>query len=130
MPLPQSAPPLHDLPTPHLGQLPPQSTSDSVPFFTVSEHVGAAHAPLLQRPLVQSASTRHGSPTGQREHALPPQSMPDSLPFLTASVHVGTAHAPVLQTPLSQSVASSHVFPDAHGAQVPPQSTSLSSPFR
>jgi hypothetical protein len=129
IPLPQSVPALQALPTAHLRQLPPQSTSDSAPFLTVSVQVGAAHEPFRQRPLVQSASIRHCPPTGHFGHALPPQSIPDSLPFFTASVQVGTAHAPELQTPLPQSVASSHVFPDAQRVQVPPQSMSLSSPF-
>jgi hypothetical protein len=128
--LPQSAAPLQALPTAHLEQVPPQSTSLSLPFFTPSEHVGAAHRLFRQRPLTQSESPTHALPTGQRGHALPPQSTPDSFPFFTVSVQVGTAHAPELQTPLAQSVASSHVFPDAHGWHVPPQSTSLSRPFR
>jgi hypothetical protein len=127
--LPQSVPLLHVFPTAHAGHDPPQSTSVSVPFFTVSVHVGLAQSLFLQRPLVQSPSTPHPEPTGQRGHALPPQSTPDSLPFFTLSEHVGTAQAPELQTPLPQSVASSHALPVGQGAQVPPQSTSLSSPF-
>jgi hypothetical protein len=31
----------------HAGQLPPQSTSVSLPFFTPSEHDGAWHVPPL-----------------------------------------------------------------------------------
>jgi hypothetical protein len=40
-PLWQSAATVHVLPSAHLPQLPPQSVSVSLPFFTVSEHVGA-----------------------------------------------------------------------------------------
>jgi hypothetical protein len=38
-PLTQSDALLHDLPFAHFEQLPPQSTSVSVPFFTRSPHV-------------------------------------------------------------------------------------------
>jgi hypothetical protein len=129
IPLTQSDPALQDLPTAQCGQLPPQSTSVSAPFFAASVHVGTAHSLFLHLPLVQSESTVQGSPSPHRGQALPPQSMPVSFPFFTPSVHVGTAHALELHTPLAQSVASSHRLPVAQGVHVPPQSTSLSRPF-
>jgi hypothetical protein len=54
MPLVQSLPNAQILPTAHFGQLPPQSTSVSMPFLTASVQVGAlaTHSPLpLQVPL-------------------------------------------------------------------------------
>jgi hypothetical protein len=78
----QSALAAHALPVEHLGQLPPQSTSLSLPFFTPSVQLGAAQVPMEHEPsahcmpLVQRRPSAHG---GQ----LPPQSTSPSLPLRT-----------------------------------------------
>jgi hypothetical protein len=143
-PLAQFAPLL--APLPHIfpvaqgGQLPPQSTSVSVPFLVVSAHEAAAHTPLTQTPLVQSPGTVQARPSahlrlvGVTAHE-PPQSTAVSLPFLTVSVQDGTAHAPLVHTPLAQFAPLvaplPHIFPLAQVAhEPPPQSTSVSLPFR
>jgi hypothetical protein len=61
----QSAPVEQPLPTPHFVQEPPQSTSVSVLFFTVSLHVGAWHAPPVHTELAQSEGLPHRFPTPQ-----------------------------------------------------------------
>jgi hypothetical protein len=67
-------------------QLPPQSTSLSVPFFTPSVQLGTAtHTPVGEQiPLVQSPGTPHALPSPQRGHE-PPQSTSLSSPFLVPS---------------------------------------------
>jgi hypothetical protein len=50
----QSTPVLHAFPTPHLGQLPPQSTSVSFPFFAPSPHDAAWQTPPEHTPVPQS----------------------------------------------------------------------------
>jgi hypothetical protein len=90
-PLWQSAPTLHTLPAAHALQLPPQSTSVSVPFFTVSVHVAAWHlsGEPEHTPLWQSDGTRHVLAFAHLPQLEPPQSMSVSVPFLTLSEHVG-----------------------------------------
>jgi hypothetical protein len=119
----------HVLPLAHAEQLwPPQSTSVSLPFLTLSvqlpfEHLPAVHTPLTQSvPMEQNLPERHGE-------QLPPQSMSVSLPFLTTSAQVGSAHKPTVHTPLTQSAPLPHPFPAAQSGQRPPQSTSVSRPF-
>ena len=77
----QSRATLHAFPTSHVfGQVPPQSTSVSAPFFTPSVQVVAgigggdasgsppplagAHAPLVQVPVAQSEGAEHAAPMG------------------------------------------------------------------
>jgi hypothetical protein len=52
------------------------------------------------------------------------------MPFCTPSVQVGTAHWFSVQTPLVQSSAAPQLAPSIHGEHVPPQSMSVSLPFR
>jgi hypothetical protein len=116
---------------PHLLQLPPQSTSLSVPFFTVSPQVGTAHLFAVHTPLVQSAATRQALVSAHLLQ-LPPQSTSVSVPFFTLSVQPPGAHTKGLpvQTPLMQSAGAKHVFVLAHlGHVLPPQSASVSVPF-
>jgi len=113
------------------AQEPPQSTSVSVPFSTVSVHDGTAQVlgvPLHTR-LAQSVAAAHFLPLAQAGQ-VPPQLRSVSVPFCTASVHEGTAHLPSApHTPLVQSAATPHFFPSAHFAQLPPQFRSVSVPF-
>jgi hypothetical protein len=52
----QSAAMLQPLPVRQGAQIPPQSTSVSVPFAIVSVQVGPRHVPLVQTPSPQSRS--------------------------------------------------------------------------
>jgi hypothetical protein len=89
-PLVQSAGVRHDLVSAHFEQTPPpQSTSVSAPFFTVSEQVGAWHLAPVHTPLEQSPPARHALPTAHPPHVPPPQSTSVSAPFFTVSVHSG-----------------------------------------
>jgi hypothetical protein len=91
-PLAQSLATPHAPLVPQRGQLvaPPQSTSLSPPFFTVSTQVGALQAPEVQTPLVQSVATLQVLFAAQRGQVVaPPQSTSLSPPFLAASVHEG-----------------------------------------
>ena len=72
-----------------MGQVPPQSTSLSVPLRAPSEHVGKAQSLLTQMPLEQSVALTQGVPDVHPSGQLPPQSMPVSAPFRTPSEHVG-----------------------------------------
>ena len=89
---------MHDLPAAHFGQaLPPQSTSVSPPFLTVSSQASAAHtrterAPSfwsMHTPLTQSEGTRHDFRSAHFEHVGPPQSMSASAWFFRRSSQVG-----------------------------------------
>jgi hypothetical protein len=111
---------------------PPQSTSVSLPFFTVSLQPAPwqTFGVPLQTLLIQSPATLHVLPVPQSPHVPPPQSTSVSAPFLTTSEHVG-AWQVTLQTPLEQSFGAPHVLPVPHRAQPgdgvgPPQSMSLS----
>jgi len=110
-------------------QLPEQSTSTSVPFFTLSEQVAATHLFAVHTPLEQSDAATHGSVSAHFAQVPPPQSVPVSLPFLAPSAQVGVWQTDVLHTPLLQSVARPHDLPGTHFVQLPPQSTSDSLPF-
>src|SRR5205814_8859664 len=70
----------------HVG--PPQSTSVSMPSLRPFAQGDAAHLPLVQVALAQSAPATQLRPSGQPGQ-LPPQSRSDSVPFLTPSVHDG-----------------------------------------
>ena len=90
-PLAQSPEAAHALPAAHLPQLPPQSMSVSVPFFTPSEQVAPWHlsgAPE-HTPLWQSPATAHVAPVAHLPQLAPPQSTSVSVPFLTTSVQLG-----------------------------------------
>jgi hypothetical protein len=71
----------------HFGQVLPQSTPVSVPFSTVSVHVGVWHV-VAHTLLVQSLPVLHVLPFAHFGHAVPPQSVADSEPFFVLSVHV------------------------------------------
>jgi hypothetical protein len=74
---------------PHGPQVgPPQSTSVSAPFLTLSVQLGAWHVPPAHEPLAQSVPSVHVAPTAQGEQP-GPQSTSASLPFLTLSTQVG-----------------------------------------
>jgi hypothetical protein len=123
----------HALPAPQVApHTPPQSTSDSVRFSTLSEQVAVWQTLLVQTRLPQSAAALHFLPSTQGVHpeAGPPQSLSDSLPFKTRSEQVGVWQTRFVQTPLAQSVASLHAFIAGHAThEPPPQSTSVSVPF-
>src|SRR5438045_9657411 len=99
--------------------------SDSVPFFTVSLHVGVWQMPPVQTPLVQSPASEQCRPLPHFFDGaqLPPQSTSVSVPFFTVSLHVGAAQVVPLQTPLAQSapvVPPPPAAPPAHLAAPPP----------
>ncbi|MES1171648.1 MAG: hypothetical protein ABUL77_00290 [Bacteroidota bacterium] len=117
------------------AHIPPQSTAVSVPFLTVSVQVGAAQTPAVQTPLAQLVGpVPHMRPLAHGPQDGPPQSRSVSAPFLTMSVHVPAAHTPAVHTPLAQlAPLVPHMPPSAQrrvGAQEPPQSVSVSVPFR
>jgi hypothetical protein len=116
-----------------LEQLPPQSVSVSLPFFTRSLQVAAWHlsGDPEQAPLRQSLATRHVFPSAHLLQLAPPQSVSVSVPFFTESLHVAAWHlsGEPEQTPLWQSAAVRHVLVSAHFGQLPPQSMSVSVPF-
>jgi hypothetical protein len=102
--LSQSVERRHALPAVHLRQtVPPQSTSVSDPFRTVSEHVAVWHALPVHTVLWQSNADWHALPAAHFGH-VPPQSRSVSFPFLTPSVHVGARQVPPVHTPVAQSV--------------------------
>jgi hypothetical protein len=71
--------------------LPPQSTSVSWPFLTLSKHEApvAWQMPPPQDPLEQSALARQPLPSAQVGQVPPPQSTSVSLPFFWLSMHEG-----------------------------------------
>jgi len=94
--------------THELPHAPPQSTSDSVPFFTPSKHVATAHVFAVQTPDPQSVPAEHALPDSHLAAHEPPQSTSDSVPFLMASPHGGPRHNPAEQTPPMQSTSVEH----------------------
>jgi hypothetical protein len=58
-------------------------------FLTLSLHVAATHALVVQTLLVQSPPTEQILPLAHPLHMLPPQSVSVSTPFFTVSLHVG-----------------------------------------
>jgi hypothetical protein len=113
------------------GQLPPQSTSVSLPFCTPSPQLGVAQTPPLHTPLAQSVPNVQLPAVPQRwQLVAPPQSTSLSPPFFTTSEQLGTRQMLPTQTLLEQSVGVEQILPSAHFPQVPPpQSVSLSPPF-
>ena len=86
---------------------------------------------LLHTPLVQSDALPHGTPAQQRAH-FPPQSMWVSSPLSTPSEQDAAEHVNVAQshTEDTQSCVVPHLDPAKQpAAQLPPQSTSASSPL-
>lgn len=102
MALVQSLADVHFLPSVHLPQVPPQSTSVSTPFCTLSEHDAVWHLsgdPEHTR-LTQSLATTQVLVAAQVGHTPPPQSMSVSLPFLTTSEQLGSWQMLAMHTPL------------------------------
>jgi hypothetical protein len=130
MPETQSAGAAQIFPLAHLvAQLPPQSTSDSLPFLAASVHVAAAQRPPVHAPPVQSVWTVQSNPFAQSAHVPPPQSTSVSKPFFTASLQDVAMHFPPEHSLLVQSARTPHTLPFAQREQLPPQSTSVSAPF-
>jgi hypothetical protein len=137
LPLPgrtQSAFTLQPLPTAHfVVQEPPQSTPVSVPFCTLSEHVGVWHTPLVHLRLVQSPLPEHLPASGHFGHVVPPQSTSVSVPLTMPSLHAAAWQTLLEQSPLAgvtQSPFTEQPAPTAHFVvHVPPQSTAVSVPF-
>ena len=88
----QSPAPEHTLPSPQsLGQVPPQSTSVSVPFGVESVQVGSLQVLVglpVQTLLRQSPATEQSLSLAQSGQ-LPPQLTSVSLPFFTPSEQLG-----------------------------------------
>src|SRR5690606_16955522 len=127
----QSSPSLQSL------QLPPQSTSVSSPFRTLSSHSGAAHlSSSPHTPSTQSLFEAQISPTRHFGHSRPPQSMSvspeSSLPFeQNGGAHWACPAAVSTHVSDSQSSSTSHGSPFAHlASQSPPQSIHVSKPLR
>ena len=73
MPLWQSVLAVHPLPAVHAPHpTPPQSTSVSVPFFTLSVQDAAAHAPSWHTPELQSLLFAHCLPVAHAPQPVPP----------------------------------------------------------
>jgi hypothetical protein len=125
----------HFLPAPHAVHVPPpQSTSVSAPFWTLSLQPAPWQAPAVQTPLAQSVGKVHAEPVPHFEVHVPPQSMAVSEPFWTPSAQPAAAHLPLVHLPLAgrtQSMLPEHSLPTAHfDAHDPPQSVSVSGPLR
>jgi hypothetical protein len=153
--LAQSSPLMQVEPPTQPWQLPPQSTSVSSPltlpsmqYAGVGVIVGAkvgdseSHTPFAQLKLPQSLSTLQLAPPAQPWQLLPPQSTSVSSPFflpsmqkasvgLSVGVCVGAteSHTPSVHPMLAQSSPLAHAPPPAQPWQLPPQSTSVSSPL-
>ena len=112
-----------------LQSVPPQSTSDSLPFSTVSVQLAATQTLPLQIRLAQSVVATQRLPFAHAVHIVPPQSASLSSAFILPSVQ--EVHVPAVQRFPAQSVAAAQCLPSGHLAQVvaPPQSTSVSPPF-
>jgi hypothetical protein len=67
---------------------PPQSTSVSAPFLTLSAQLAAWQMLPTHTPLWQSPPFAHCLPAALFGQLAPPQSVSVSVPFLTLSVHV------------------------------------------
>src|SRR5690606_27704797 len=65
MPLRQSSPSLHFRSSLHAGHSPPQSTSVSEPFCSLSVQPGSTHRLLTHAPLEQFSSLVHFEPLSQ-----------------------------------------------------------------
>jgi hypothetical protein len=86
----QSAATVHLPPLAQVEQVPPpQSTSVSVWFLTLSVQVAFWQTPPVQTPEEQSLPTEQALVSAQVCWHDPPQSTSASLPFFTPSVHDG-----------------------------------------
>jgi hypothetical protein len=133
-PLSQSRPTLQPPSGPQgAHSLPPQSTSVSLPFCTLSSQRAGAHTESTQEPLSQSGPSPQASPLPHGVSQDPPQSMAVSLPFFKLSVQEAPLQVEelALQLPLKQSLSAEQSSAGPHfGHSSPPQSTSDSMPFR
>jgi hypothetical protein len=79
-----------------LRQLPPQSTSLSLPLRWPSSQLAATHSAFTQISLLQSEVLAQRLPFEQAGH-VPPQSMSVSEPFFALSLQLtaGSAHTPL-----------------------------------
>jgi hypothetical protein len=96
----QSDPTLQILLGPHFGQVPPQSTSLSVPLSAVSVQVGAWQIFALHTALAQSLFATQARPVLQSGQAPPPQSTAVSAPSFFPSEHAAIVQTEVLQSPV------------------------------
>jgi hypothetical protein len=126
----QSAAVTHVSPATHLGQeLPPQSTSLSVPFLMASAQVTPMHVPFLHESVVQSDATTQRWVSLQGGQA-PPQSISVSVPFLTLSLHAAGWQTELMHDCEIQSALVLQAwFVRQAGHATPPQSTSVSLAF-
>jgi hypothetical protein len=95
----QSVAAVHVRPGSHTGHRdPPQSTSLSPWFCTMSEHVAIVHVPMSQMRLAQSSFTVHTPPASHPGQIVPPQSMSVSSAFIIMSSHDVDVHVPLSHT--------------------------------
>jgi len=123
---------LHEPPGGQGGQVPPQSTSVSVPLLTPSLQPEPAHVPELQIPLSQSGPMAQSWPGVHVEQSGPPQSTSVSVPSTMPFLQTGSERQVPLEQyePDWQSVWVTHLPRRPHPVQSgPPQSTSVSPPF-
>ena len=115
----QSLPVAHIFPSAQAGAwsalplpLPPQSVSDSVPFFTPSVAVGASHTFFVgsHSSLVQSPLTTQAVPSTHAAH-VPPQSAAVSVPSFVPSAQLGSTQIPPVQVPLAHVELAPHGSP-------------------
>src|SRR5689334_12061150 len=84
----QSPPPTHILLSAHFGHIPPpQSTSVSLPFLSMSLHDDAWHTLFEQTPVWQSLGIEQARPFAHLAQ-MPPQSTSVSMPFFTPSMQL------------------------------------------
>ena len=95
---PQSAAVAQTCPGPHPGQAdPPQSTSDSEPFFVMSVQSEASHCSSVQMPVEQSDGILQLFPSTHGPQAGPPQSRSVSVPSGLPFTQVAAAQTPPWQ---------------------------------
>jgi hypothetical protein len=99
-------------------QLPPQSTSLSVPFTTPSSQDAGRQVSPVQTRLTQSDGMAHLRLSAQGVQ-VPPQSLSVSLPFWTLSTHVGALQRLFVHTRESQSAPIAQLWPVGHVAEHP-----------
>src|SRR2546425_494158 len=94
----QSLAVLHALPAAQVDpHAPPQSTSVSVPFLTMSVHVAPAHRPAAQLIERQSLIATQRRPFAQALQVPPPQSTSVSAPFCAMSLQLEPMQVPPRQ---------------------------------
>src|SRR6185295_10803812 len=92
----------------HGVHTPPQSTSLSEPFFTLSSHLGTAQAIAAQMWLTQSPEIAHFLPVPHPPQEEPPQSTSVSEPFSMVSAHANGTQM------LDRQIFSMQSLPTAH----------------